>query len=138
MKSKTTAGLLAIFLGGLGFHKFYLGQTGWGILYILFCWTRIPSIIWVFEGISILTHSDDWRNDKYNDGKDASGKDLYDQLLKFDQLKEKGLIDAEEYEEKVKEIKAKINAKKPKKEEPAKEEKPEHKKEPKKEHKAKK
>jgi TM2 domain-containing membrane protein YozV len=45
MKSKTTAGLLAIFLGGLGFHKFYLGQTGRGILYLVFCRTWIPSII---------------------------------------------------------------------------------------------
>lgn len=134
MKSKTTAGLLAIFLGGLGFHKFYLGQTGWGVLYLVFCWTRIPSIIWVFEGISILTHSDDWRNDKYNDGKDASGKDLYDQLLKFDELKQKGLIDEEDYKEKVKEIKAKIDAKKLKKADPEKEEK----KEPKKQTKAKK
>ena len=115
MKSKTTAGLLAIFLGGLGFHKFYLGQTGRGILYLVFCRTWIPSIIWVFEWISILTHSDDWRNDKYNDGKDASGKDLYDQLLKFNELKEKGLLTKKEYDEKVKDIKAKIKAKEEKK-----------------------
>src|SRR5690554_3028666 len=38
-KSKTTAGLLAIFLGAFGIHKFYLGRTGMGILYLLFCWT---------------------------------------------------------------------------------------------------
>lgn len=35
MKSKTTATLLAFFLGGLGAHKFYLGQTGQGILFLL-------------------------------------------------------------------------------------------------------
>ncbi|MDE7471742.1 MAG: TM2 domain-containing protein [Paramuribaculum sp.] len=35
MKSKQTATLLAFFLGGLGAHKFYLGQTGMGILYLL-------------------------------------------------------------------------------------------------------
>lgn len=34
MKSKTTAYLLLIFLGAIGAHKFYLGKTGKGILYI--------------------------------------------------------------------------------------------------------
>ena len=34
MKDKTTAGLLAFFLGGLGIHRFYLNQAGLGILYI--------------------------------------------------------------------------------------------------------
>src|SRR5688500_4448219 len=44
-KIKTTAGILAILLGGLGIHKFYLGKIGMGILYILFCWTYIPAIV---------------------------------------------------------------------------------------------
>ena len=35
-KSKTTAGVLAILLGGLGVHKFYLGYTGIGLLHITF------------------------------------------------------------------------------------------------------
>ena len=34
MKKKSTAYLLLIFFGGLGIHKFYLGKTGMGILYI--------------------------------------------------------------------------------------------------------
>ncbi len=33
-KSKPLAGVLAIYLGGLGVHKFYLGQWGWGIVYL--------------------------------------------------------------------------------------------------------
>ena len=57
-KSKTTAGLLAILLGGLGAHKFYLGKTGMGILYLVFCWTYIPGIIGLVEGIIYLTKSD--------------------------------------------------------------------------------
>ena len=36
--------LLAFFLGGIGVHKFYAGKIGTGILYILFCWTFIPSM----------------------------------------------------------------------------------------------
>jgi len=53
-KSRVVAALLAIFLGGIGVHKFYLGQTGWGIVYLLFCWTLIPAIIAPIEGILYL------------------------------------------------------------------------------------
>ena len=35
MKSKGIAYLLWFFLGGLSAHRFYLGQTGMGILYLL-------------------------------------------------------------------------------------------------------
>jgi TM2 domain-containing membrane protein YozV len=52
-KNNTTAVLLALFLGGLGIHKFYLGQTGLGILYLLFCWTGIPYIVGWFEAFVI-------------------------------------------------------------------------------------
>ncbi len=34
-KSATTALLLAIFLGGLGLHRFYLGRVGTGLLRVL-------------------------------------------------------------------------------------------------------
>jgi TM2 domain-containing membrane protein YozV len=57
-KSKVAAGLLAIFLGGLGIHKFYLGKPLQGILYILFSWTFIPALISFVEGIIYLTMSD--------------------------------------------------------------------------------
>ena len=57
-KSKVTAGLLGIFLGGFGVHKFYMGKTGRGVLYLLFCWTGIPSIVGLIEGIIYLTESD--------------------------------------------------------------------------------
>lgn len=45
MKTKGVAIILCFFLGGLGVHKFYLGQSFAGILYLLFCWTLIPGII---------------------------------------------------------------------------------------------
>jgi len=57
-KSKTTAGILALLLGGLGAHKFYLGKPGLGILYLLFCWTYVPSILGLIEGIVYLSASD--------------------------------------------------------------------------------
>ena len=37
-KSKIAAGLLAIFLGWLGIHKFYLGYTGPGIILSIALW----------------------------------------------------------------------------------------------------
>lgn len=57
-KDKTTAGLLAILLGGIGAHKFYLGKPGQGILYLIFCWTYIPGILGLIEGIKYLVKSD--------------------------------------------------------------------------------
>lgn len=42
---KVTYCLLAFFLGGIVVHKFYSGKSGTGILYLIFCWTGIPSII---------------------------------------------------------------------------------------------
>jgi RNA polymerase subunit RPABC4/transcription elongation factor Spt4 len=64
--NKVTAGLLGILLGTFGVHKFYLGQTGSGIVYILFCWTGIPSIIGFIEGIVYLTMSDQDFANKYH------------------------------------------------------------------------
>lgn len=58
MKNKLAAGLLGIFLGGFGIHKFYLGQTGWGIASLMFCWTGISAVIDVVEGILVIAPSD--------------------------------------------------------------------------------
>ena len=65
IKSKVAAGILALFLGGLGIHKFYLGQGGKGILYLLFCWTYIPSILAFIEAITILCSNDENFQIKY-------------------------------------------------------------------------
>lgn len=56
---RTTAAVLALLLGGLGAHKFYLGRVGQGIVYLFFCWTFIPAVIGLFEGISYLAMSDE-------------------------------------------------------------------------------
>ena len=57
-KSRIAAGILGILLGGIGVHKFYLNKVGLGILYVLFCWTAIPAIIGLVEGIIYLTQDD--------------------------------------------------------------------------------
>ncbi len=54
-KSKLTAGLLGIFLGGLGVHNFYLGYTGKAIAQIVLSLCFGVGAIWgLIEGIMIL------------------------------------------------------------------------------------
>ncbi len=64
-KNKVTAGLLAIFLGAFGVHKFYLGKFLQGILYLIFFWTYIPAILGFIEGIVYLTMKDEVFCQKY-------------------------------------------------------------------------
>ena len=68
MKSKTTAGLLALLLGGIGVHKFYLGRGGQGILYLLFCWTFLPAVLGLIDAVVLLTMNDHDFHLKYNPG----------------------------------------------------------------------
>jgi hypothetical protein len=58
-KSKMVAFALAMLLGGLGFHHFYMGHTFRGLLYLLFCWTLIPSIVAFIEAIFFLLMSNE-------------------------------------------------------------------------------
>lgn len=58
-KSKVVAGILGILLGGFGIHKFYLGRIGWGIVYLVLCWTYIPAIVGFIEGIIYLASSEE-------------------------------------------------------------------------------
>lgn len=66
MKNKTTAGILALFLGGIGVHRFYLGQAGLGILHLIFCWTFIPSFVAFIDAIIFFTNSEEVFDAKYN------------------------------------------------------------------------
>lgn len=59
VRSKIAAGILAIILGGLGIHKFYLGKIGQGVLMLMFAWTGIPGLIGLIQGILYLTQSDE-------------------------------------------------------------------------------
>ena len=66
-KDRLTAGLLAIFLGGLGIHYFYLEKSTAGLLSILLslCTCGIWQIIMLIQGIIILTMTDEDFNEKY-------------------------------------------------------------------------
>lgn len=66
MKSKSTTALLAFFLGGLGIHRFYLGQNIMGLFYLIFCWTFIPALIAFFDFFIFIFMSENRFNSKYN------------------------------------------------------------------------
>lgn len=65
-KSKGVSLLLCFFLGGLGIHQFYLGNTIQGVFYLLFSWTCIPSLIAIVDFIILLCMSERYFHQKYD------------------------------------------------------------------------
>ena len=72
-KSKIVAGLLGIFLGGFGVHRFYLGFTKIGVIQIIVTIVTcgIGSLWGFVEGILYLVGSGNYRTD-------ATGRPLRD------------------------------------------------------------
>ncbi|MCB0073939.1 MAG: TM2 domain-containing protein [Caldilineaceae bacterium] len=79
-KSRVTAGIFAILLGGLGIHKFYLGYNGPGIILLVisligwplaFVPNFIVGVIVLIEGIIYLTKSGDEFEETYVVGRRA-------------------------------------------------------------------
>lgn len=70
-KQKLTAGLLGIFLGSLGIHKFYLGYKKEALIMLLVSLltcgfgASVMGIIGLIEGIMYLTKSDEEFADTY-------------------------------------------------------------------------
>ena len=114
MKDKTVAALLAFFLGWFGVHKFYLGETVAGVIYLIFSWTFIPGLIAFFEFIGLLITSQESFDHKYNSKYIQanrggglhleSSKDKATTLKELQKLYEEGVITAEEYEQKRRKI----------------------------------
>lgn len=66
MKDKNIAGILGLFFGVFGVHRFYLGQTGLGVLYLVFFWTGITALIGLIDAIVFLSMDRDEFDMKYN------------------------------------------------------------------------
>lgn len=53
--------LLALFLGGIGAHDFYVGKTGKGVIKLVFCWTGIPAFVAIFNIIGALINKQNFK-----------------------------------------------------------------------------
>lgn len=64
-KNKVVAGLLAIFVGWLGVHHFYLGSNMAGVITLVAC-CGVSGLLNLVEGIMLLIMSDAEFDAKYN------------------------------------------------------------------------
>lgn len=102
MKSKSTALILSIMVGGLGIDRFYLGYVGMGILKLLTggCF----GILYIIDVVNIATgrltpadgsgYSDDFGNTSTPAQHAANA---YDELEKAAKLHESGVLSDEEF-----------------------------------------
>lgn len=53
--------MLALFLGGVGIHKFYAGKWVWGLLYLVFMWTYVPVALSLIDVvIAMMTKANEY------------------------------------------------------------------------------
>ncbi|MDX2215128.1 MAG: NINE protein [Oculatellaceae cyanobacterium bins.114] len=96
-----------------GFHKFYLRQPGWGILYLLLSWTFVPKIASVIEGVWYLAQDQTEFDTNFNAGQVLQSASpavevvdpvqvsaIADALRQIDTLRQDGLISEYEFEQK--------------------------------------
>jgi len=109
-KNRSTAAFLAMLLGWLGAHKFYLGRPVSGIFYLLFFWSGIPGLLGFVEGVLYLVQGDQEFQTKYlatttpkalaYEPQSTYFGDPIDTLRRLESLRQEGLISDEEFEAK--------------------------------------
>ncbi len=107
-KDKLVTALLAWFLGSFGIHRFYLGQTGLGVAYLLGTISVVgmlitaPACIVDFVGFLIMPQEKfdrKYNPDTYYDQLGiASSVNVADEIHKLDLLFKRGVITFEEFE----------------------------------------
>ena len=65
MKPRVIAIVLALFLGGLGAHRFYMNRPGTGVVYLVFCWTFIPVLLALVEVCLLMFFTTDDEFEEY-------------------------------------------------------------------------
>lgn len=90
-----------------GFHKFYLGQPYWGVLYLLLSWTPIPHIASAIDAVWYLIQDGSHFNQNFSAGIAAAPgvlthpvTNVADAIRELDQLRTEGLISEYEFEQK--------------------------------------
>jgi TM2 domain-containing membrane protein YozV len=110
-KNRQVAIILAfagIVIPAAGFHKFYLGQPFWGIVYLLLSWTPIPHIASAIDAVWYLTQSSNCFESNFNSIDRITKQSLdtapmtsiADSIRELDKLREDGLISEYEFEQK--------------------------------------
>ena len=100
--------LICIFLGGLGIHRFFVGKTETGVL-MLVSFGGL-GIWWIIDIISIVTGSFEDSEGRVIAYQAASAtnrkpaKDIPDEIEKLADLKDKGIITDEEFQQKKQEL----------------------------------
>lgn len=116
-KNRKVAALLA-FAGTVapiaGFHKFYLGQPLWGVLYVLLSFTPIPRVASALDGALYLVQNSDEFDQNFNAGVSSDTvvstrspaidpdqvNAVADAVRQLDRLRQDGLISEYEFEQK--------------------------------------
>ena len=91
-----------------GFHKFYLGQPGWGLVYLLLSWTPIPHVASAIEAVWYLTQDNTQFQDSLNAIAPTTGAlrqvnsvaTVAESIRELDKLRADGLISEYEFEQK--------------------------------------
>lgn len=92
-----------------GFHKFYLGQTRWGWLYLLLSWTPMPRIACAIEALWYLAQDQQEFDRNFNGLLAAPAtvavapeqvSAIASALRELDRLRQEGLISEAEFEQK--------------------------------------
>lgn len=65
-KRKGLTAVLAFLGGGIGLHKFYTGNWGWGLIYLALCTTGLPLVLSVIEFIRVLCLTQEEFDRRYN------------------------------------------------------------------------
>ena len=90
-----------------GFHKFYLGQPYWGVVYLLLSWTPIPHVASAIDAVWYLIQDGSHFNQNFGVHPSAIGANLAhpvtdaaDAIRELDRLRAEGLISEYEFEQK--------------------------------------
>ncbi|MGB0560419.1 MAG: NINE protein [Spirulinaceae cyanobacterium] len=99
----------------VGLHKFYLGQTRWGVFYLLLFWTPIPHFASACEAVWYLLKTRSQFDEQFNPGRETSASNANSQtsgldpkevtaiataLRELEQLRQEGLLSEYEFEQK--------------------------------------
>lgn len=103
-KSKTTALILSVLVGGLGVDRFYLGYTGLGVLKLLTA--GCFGILWIIDIVNIATGKllpadgskyDEDMTIKSSQNNTVPAANTYDDLEKIAKLHDQGILNDEEF-----------------------------------------